>query len=142
VQLIHCVEEGGGLMPPYESRFRAVDQMQVLANIRSYYANAGIEKIPGVNQPEDHLGSLLRFMSLLCFMEGGAHKIDDPSSHSLTLGDNQRMQHTFLSNHILSWVPEYSQALQSQAKTVYLRLIGDWLERLVVYEASIFRHAI
>jgi len=76
------------------------------------YASAGFGDIAPEAGPQDHLGVELRFMSLLCYREMEAWQEGD----SVEAEAVRSRQEAFLQEHLLAWLPEFSERIAEYAK--------------------------
>lgn len=108
------------LAPPFESSFRKKQNTNSGENslsVTEFYNSYGwLSKFKGkIN--DDHLGIELLFLTLLIekFLD-----IDDAVCQIEMRNEICR----FIDNHILSWVPEWNEKLQSNARTLCFKGIG------------------
>jgi TorA maturation chaperone TorD len=108
------------LSPAYESIFRKkgnIDSGENPLRVTEFYNSYGwVSKFKGKIK-DDHLGIELLFLTLLIekFLE-----LDDAACQSEMRNEICR----FIDNHILSWVQEWNEKLQLNAKTLCFKGIG------------------
>jgi TorA maturation chaperone TorD len=108
------------LSPAYESIFRKMgntDSGENPLSVTEFYNSYGwVSKFKGKIK-DDHLGIELLFLTLLIekFLE-----LDDAACQSEMRNEICR----FIDNHILSWVQEWNEKLQFNAKTLCFKGIG------------------
>jgi TorA maturation chaperone TorD len=80
----------------------------------------------------DHIGVELSFMSLLCERERQGWEVGDMPAVHLLLTRELR----FLEDHLLRWVPELSQRISANARTLFYRGIGHLTEEFIRADAA------
>lgn len=112
-RLLRGIREGVGPPPPYESLYRGGGLMNDFGQSAvASYASAGFGDIFAEAGPQDHLGVELRFMSLLCYREMEAWQEGDP----VEAGAVRSRQEAFLQDHLLAWLPGFSERVAEYAK--------------------------
>lgn len=81
----------------------------------------------------DHIGVELSFMSLLCERERQGWEAEDMPAVNLLL----RHEFCFLEDHLLRWVPEFSQRISTNARTLFFQGIGQITEEFVRTDAGV-----
>lgn len=113
------------LAPLWESVYKTKDKLlfgKIELEVRNFYNSAGLD-IKG-NEPADYLPLELSFMSHLCDVndEGDLENINE----SLI------KQHDFLKEHLLSWIPLWTEDVNKNAETQFWSgfalLLKGWLE--------------
>ena len=116
---------GRGEIVPYGSWYLTGFLMeQPLAQLRGDLRLLGIERQPGVCEPEDHAAALCDTMALL--ING-----DAPA----TLGQ----QHHFYARHLEPWLPRFFRDLQQAASARFYRAVGQLGEQFIGVESQAFR---
>jgi TorA maturation chaperone TorD len=119
---------GRGEVVPYGSWYLTGFLMeQPLAQLRGDLRALGIERQPGVCEPEDHVAALCDTMALL--ITG-----DEPAP--------LESQHAFYARHLEPWVPKFFRDLQRAASARFYRAVGQLGEQFVGVESQAFRVSI
>jgi len=118
---------GRGEVVPYGSWYLTGFLMeQPLAQLRGDLRELGIERQPGVFEPEDHAAALCDTMALLI---GADHPVP------------LERQHGFFSRHLEPWLERFFRDLQSAGSARFYRAVGQLGEQFIGVEAQAFRVA-
>lgn len=118
---------GRGELVPYGSWYLTGFLMeQPLAKLRGDLRRLGIERQPGVHEPEDHAAALCDTMALLIGAESPA-----------TLAQ----QHDFFGQHLETWLPRFFRDLQKAGSARFYRAVGQLGEQFIDLESQAFRVA-
>ena len=116
---------GRGEIVPYGSWYLTGFLMeQPLAQLRGDLRALGIERQPGVCEPEDHAAALCDTMALLITS-------DAPAS--------LEEQHRFYARHLEPWLPQFFRDLQQAASARFYRAVGQLGEQFIGVESQAFR---
>lgn len=111
------------LAPPYESnyRFRKEYLLKQSSEVIEFYKSYGWESKFRDRIPEDHLGIELLFLTLMVekYLE-----LDDEACNYEMRNEICR----YIDQHILSWVPEWNENIQTEAATLGYKGIGTLIE--------------
>ena len=119
---------GRGEVVPYGSWYLTGFLMeQPLAQLRGDLNALGIERQPGVHEPEDHAAALCDTMALLITGEAPAPL---------------EQQHVFYSRHLEPWMPRFFRDLQQAGSARFYRAVGQLGEQFIGVESQAFRVAI
>ena len=119
---------GRGEVVPYASWYLTGFLMeQPLAQLRGDLRALGIERQPGVHEPEDHAAALCDTMALL--ITG-----DAPAS--------LEQQQDFYGRHLESWFARFFRDLQQAPSARLYRAVGQLGEQFIGIESQAFRVAI
>jgi TorA maturation chaperone TorD len=119
---------GRGELVPYASYYLTGFLMEKpLALLRDDLRRLGIERQPGVSEPEDHAAALCDTMALL--ITG-----DTPA----TLEEQRR----FYARHLEVWLPKFFRELQQAASARFYRAVGQLGEQFIGVESQAFRVSI
>lgn len=119
---------GRGEVVPYGSWYLTGFLMeQPLAQLRGDLRELGIERQPGVHEPEDHAAALCDTMALL---------ITGDASASL------EQQQGFFSRHMEPWIGRFFRDLQQAPSARFYRAVGQLGEQFIGVESQAFRVAI
>jgi TorA maturation chaperone TorD len=119
---------GRGELVPYASYYLTGFLMEKpLALLRDDLRRLGIERQPGVSEPEDHAAALCDTMALL--ITG-----DTPA----TLEEQRR----FYARHLEVWLPKFFRDLQQAASARFYRAVGQLGEQFIGVESQAFRVSI
>ncbi len=101
---------------PYESSWIDGGRFgRSLIELKSLYNEAGIERAKSYPEPEDHIAFELNFMHHLSTMA-----LEDEKNRAEYL----RMQYSFLSTHLLAWVPKFSDKLYENPETDLFKAVA------------------
>lgn len=118
---------GRGEIVPYGSWYLTGFLMeQPLAQLRGDLRGLGIERQPGVHEPEDHAAALCDTMALLITGE--------------TPVPLER-QFDFYSRHLETWLPRFFRDLQKADSARFYRAVGQLGEQFIGVESQAFRVA-
>ncbi len=116
---------GRGELVPYGSWYLTGFLMeQPLAQLRTDLSELGIQRQPGVSEPEDHAAALLDTMALLI-------TADEPTP----LEEQLR----FFERHIEPWMGRFFRDLQQAESARFYRAVGQLGEQFLGVEAQAFR---
>jgi len=116
---------GRGEVVPYGSWYLTGFLMeQPLAQLRGDLRTLGIERQPGVCEPEDHAAALCDTMALLITSDAPA-SLDE--------------QHRFYARHLEPWLPRFFRDLQQAASARFYRAVGQLGEQFIGVESQAFR---
>jgi TorA maturation chaperone TorD len=119
---------GRGEVVPYASWYLTGFLMeQPLAQLRGDLRALGIERQPGVHEPEDHAAALCDTMALL--ITG-----DAPAS--------LEQQQDFYGRHLEPWLARFFRDLQQAPSARFYRAVGQLGEQFTAIESQGFRVAI
>jgi putative dimethyl sulfoxide reductase chaperone len=112
--------------PPYGSFYR--DNRRVMGDstveVLQHYREAGLEVAAESVELPDHIAVLLDFLATLCETESGLRQ---KGKHDEA--DALRKQHDrFLGEHLLSWVPQFAQAVRENAMLPYYQSVCTLLD--------------
>ena len=128
-RLFRGIQEGYGPPPPYESLYRSSEfPTDIVEAVRSYFQAAGFDASEICEEPPDFLASELKLMGLLAFKE---HEwVQNGGSKQGRL--YRDLQHKFLHNHIMVWVPEYCQILIEASRVEFYRYLARYLSTFLM----------
>jgi TorA maturation chaperone TorD len=116
---------GRGEVVPYGSWYATGFLMErPLAELRDDLREIGVERQPGVHEPEDHAGALCDTMALL--ISG-----DPPAP--------LEAQQRFYARHLEPWLPRFFADLQRAASARFYRAVGRLGGHFVAVETQAFR---
>jgi TorA maturation chaperone TorD len=116
---------GRGEIVPYGSWYLTGFLMeQPLAQLRGDLRELGIERQPGVHEPEDHAAALCDTMALLITGEP-----------PVTL----ERQFDFYARHLETWLPRFFRDLQKAESARFYRAVGQLGEQFIGVESRAFR---
>ena len=129
-------------VPPHESLYRG-DACRMMTpvtfSVRAAYAAAGFEVVRKNTEPDDHIGTELEFMSLLCTRAAAAAQTGDTE----VLRRDVSAVGLFLEEHLLQWAPEFCQAVeendQSGFYAPWAQYLAAWLEADAVEQRALMR---
>jgi putative dimethyl sulfoxide reductase chaperone len=108
---------------PYESVYASTEKLlmqETQDQARQAYAAMGLAITVEGREPEDHLAYQLEFMSHLCLRAIAAQDATEETTLQMAL----EQQRHFLENHLLKWVPDFSEDLVRQAASDFYRALG------------------
>lgn len=114
---------GKVLVPPWESFYfhqeRVIFQEQTL-QVREWYRKYGLESVKLYNEPDDHIGLELAFVSHLANLAYSALMRKETEEFEQLL----EAQKQFLSEHTLQWAGGWSIQVEEHARTDFFRGIA------------------
>ncbi|MEI7611883.1 MAG: molecular chaperone TorD family protein [Betaproteobacteria bacterium] len=118
---------------PYESHVREGQLPGVYTGqVEAMMQAMGYAEVASEAPSPDHLGSELRFMSLLCHEEHEAWL----GSDSLSAGKSLSNQSLFLTEHLSMWAPDYCGELASRSTDNYLIGISRLARHVILEDIS------
>ncbi len=130
---LECSSEGN-FIHASESTFASIN-VQCIAPIREVlkkiYAESGLDLAFTAFREPDYIGSEFEFMEQLCSKEGVAWK-DLDRQEALKI---QETECDFLRNHLIRWVPRFSDVLLMQTQLVFFRGIACLTKGFILNEA-------
>jgi len=119
---------GRGEVVPYGSWYLTGFLMErPLAQLRDDLRELGVERQPGVSEPEDHAAALCDTMALLI-----------TAVDALPL----EQQYEFFARHLEPWLGQFFRDLQKAPAARFYRSVGQLGEQFIGVEAQAFRVAI
>jgi TorA maturation chaperone TorD len=109
--------------PPWESVYFSEKHMvfqEQTIQVREWYARFGVQAERINNEPDDHIGLEMLFISHLASLALQAIKEDDQNK----LNDILQAQRDFLSEHLLRWGPVWAKLVKQYANTDFYRGIA------------------
>lgn len=97
------------------------------------YEAAGLSIAPGGLRIPDHLGVELQFMAYLCRREAEAWQNGD----ALQAQEWRLRQERFVQEHLLSWLPKYSERLRQVNAHPFYQMAVKFLEELLGSEINL-----
>ena len=113
---------GTVLTPPWESVYFSEERLtfqESTLHVRDWYRRFGLEMIKLHNEPDDHIGLELEFLAHLAKL--GVAESEGSSQPPLELLDAQR---GFLTEHVLTWAPDWCRRVQVEARSKFYRGIA------------------
>lgn len=114
---------GEPLAPPWESTYFSVDQLvfqEQTIQVRNWYRKFGLQTEKLHQEPDDHIGLELSFISFL----------SSQALEALEAGDEARFttliesQEEFLSEHTMRWALQWCKLVEQHAQTEFFRGMG------------------
>ena len=105
--------QGVPLAPPLESNYTdsIINEASGAGKVSDFYDSYGWQKRSRYNVPDDNLGIELLFLTLLM---DKYIALDDEACRKEMRKEIRR----FLKNHVLSWLPEWNERMQENARTL------------------------
>ena len=113
---------GTVLTPPWESVSFSEERLtfqESTLQVREWYRRFGLETKKLHNEPDDHIGLELEFLAHLAKL--GVAESQGTAQPPLKLLDAQR---EFMTEHVLTWAPDWCGQVQAQARTNFYRGIA------------------
>ncbi|MEM2273024.1 MAG: molecular chaperone TorD family protein [Candidatus Bathyarchaeia archaeon] len=130
--------EKKGIPHPSESVYLTGNMLSEEETISEIYLEAGLIKSPEFKEPYDHIALQLYFMAHLC-----KKAIDFVKSGNLQdLLRNLQMQKSFLSEHLLKWVPKFAGDVIENSETSFYKAIGKITRGLICMEKDVIEEII
>ena len=111
------------LAPPWESVYFSEDRLvfqERTIQVRAWYRRFGVEAANHEQEPDDHIGLEFAFAAHLARQALVALEQQDQVAFENVLA----AQREFLSEHLLTWAPQWCNLVQSQANTDFFRGIA------------------
>jgi putative dimethyl sulfoxide reductase chaperone len=116
---------------PFESVYTSPDGLimqRARDEVLQEYRRAGLARVDGFNEPEDHIAIEYEFMASLC-----RKTIEALQAKNLTAAlDSLRWQQEFCEKHLSVWVPKFCQDLAKGARSDFYKgaalLTAEFLE--------------
>ena len=119
--------------PPWESFHRTEEKLMFshhTVEVRAFYERFGLVSERKDQEPEDHIGLELEFMAHLCERHGACLRRSDLEEASLTL----QAQRDFLSEHLLTWAPQFCQDVCRCAQSDFFVGMADLTEGFLTWD--------
>ncbi|SDD90930.1 TorD/DmsD family molecular chaperone [Sporomusa acidovorans] len=127
--------------PPWESVYLTREHLlfgEPTFKVKEFYRTFGIACSTGENEPDDHIGLELFFMAKL--IEQTILKLTNHQS----VVQEVTGQKTFLTEHIMQWVPAFCNDLQKNASGKFFYQLANitlgWLEADLVYLEGVLQN--
>lgn len=124
------------LAPPYESvylsKYHIMFEKQTL-EVRRFYEGFGLQVKKKMKEPDDHIGMELLFVAHLCGLVTAEIKKNESHRRIEIIEDLK----TFLSTHLLRWIPLFLKRVEEHAAADYF-LAAAYLTRGTVKDISNF----
>jgi TorA maturation chaperone TorD len=120
---------------PYESVYTSQERLlmqRARDEVLAAYRDEGLAKTAAFREPEDHLAVELDFMARLCQKTVDA-LAEGQIDAALALLDRQR---AFLDEHLLVWVPRFSQDLAQAASSDFYRGVAVLTQEHLAQEGA------
>ena len=131
VRIFRGICRGYGPPPPYESVYRSdIVMSDAPSDVLTLYHKAGLEVRGG--EPPDHIGFELGFMAYLCKKEAEYRIAADLKN----VTDFISFQNDFLSDHILTWVPQFCTKVLDYDNAFYAAVAELTLSWLLLEEKN------
>jgi len=124
---------GPGALPfePYESSWVDGERLgKSLLEVKTCYSEAGIERAAEYPEPEDYIAFELKFMQHLSMMAR-----TDRDQREATL----KTQHKFLSEHLLTWVPQFADALYEYPETEFFNAVAKITKGFLLLDGTFLK---
>jgi TorA maturation chaperone TorD len=116
---------------PYESWWVDGKLMgESLLKVKQVYRKAGIAKVKEYAEPEDHIAFELRFMHYLCEEELSADTEE-------RIAECLNIQKEYLNDHLLSWVPDFCDALTENKLSEFYKGIARLTKGFILLEEAV-----
>jgi TorA maturation chaperone TorD len=114
---------GKVLAPPWESVYFSEERMtfqQQTLDVRNWYRRFGLQAVRLYQEPDDHIGLELIFVSHLAQRSLQALEQNDIAAFETLIA----AQRDFLTAHLLKWAALWGKAVRSQVRTDFFRGIA------------------
>lgn len=133
-RLFRGIKENYGPPPPFECLYRGYPMMgEPALAVIGHYREAGFDEVAPEVGPQDHLGAELRFLSFLCYREMEAWADDDSAAARERIGQ----EWAFLDQHLLSWVPEYTERISRESREPFYKAAVALTRALVLEDRAL-----
>jgi TorA maturation chaperone TorD len=137
--LFLCVKEKP--LHPSESAYRSEDHAIYQEHrdeaLREYW-NAGVDKVKGFTEPEDHIAIELQFMAYLCRRTVEALEKNEKDEAKRYL----QTQIDFIDNHLAKWVPELTKDILENATVNFYKGIALVTNAFIESDRKVMRDLI
>ena len=126
---------------PYEGVWRAADdgvQALLFVNphsmaVERFCKSCGLGRPQGTNEPLDHAATELELMQHLCMRAAGMVEPSEgaPADEDLPGGSPAAAYEQFLSEHALTWLPRFAEAVARETRLPYYRAAAALLSGLI-----------
>jgi putative dimethyl sulfoxide reductase chaperone len=126
-RLFSVENSGEAIAPPIETRIRRLStrmQIKAVPPVTEFYSSYGWNSKFRNIFPDDHLGVELLFLTLLIEKYT---ELDDEACNIEMRGEIRR----YLTQHILTWIPEWNTFVQENAKTKSYKGIATLIQACV-----------
>jgi len=106
----------------YLSKSRMLYQSSIF-EVQQLYGEAGMIKSDQYSEPDDHIAVELMYMARLCEMTKEVDKTETGQAHRYL-----SLQQKFLQDHLLKWVPRFSQDLIDTAPPGFYKAVAYLLK--------------
>jgi putative dimethyl sulfoxide reductase chaperone len=133
-RLLRGLKPGYGPPPPYESVYTGTKEAPALhasMAVQQAYAEAGVGLPKEVRDQPDFIGLEIDFMRYLTEKESEAWTQGNQADALLAL----RREQSFLQEHMLPWIPQFSDVMFQQAALDFYRGIGRMTKGFVRHDA-------
>lgn len=119
---------------PYESIYTSKQHLmkqESSSSVAALYLEKGLEPRADMYRvPEDHLGLLLEYMAELC---------ERANDTEVCVEENDTEQKEFLMNHLMNWVPAFSQDMMKYASTGFYQGLAKMTKGFLSQERSLMK---
>jgi putative dimethyl sulfoxide reductase chaperone len=130
-RLLRGIKPGYGPPPPYESVYRGTGETavsQTMLEVQRAFAAAGASVPESAHEPVDYIGLELDLMRYLASKEAQAWRAGQEDQALAWLGK----QKTFLTDHLVLWVPQFSELMAEQASLGFYQGIARITKGFVI----------
>ena len=123
---------------PYESVHRSPMRLMMQdewEEVLKFYREVGLQRSETAVEPEDHLGIELECMARLCQRFTKAYDQGDDKACS----DSIQMQMRMLEDHLLLWVPRFTDEVLKVAKTEFYKSVAVITHEYLAMDAEFVR---
>lgn len=121
---------GGGVHHPSESAYRSSTHFimqQPRDDVLASYRTAYVDKVKDFPEPEDHIAMELQFMAHLSGKTAEAMQAGKKDEAKVLL----ETQKDFINNHLLVWVPKFTEDVMKAAKLDFYRAVAKITGRFI-----------
>lgn len=114
---------------PFESVYTSTEHTTMAGardDVRTIYRAAGFEKDENLHIGDDHIALELEYMAEVARQTAEAARGSEALGGQLA-GGRLALQAAFLDNHLLNWVPRFSDAMVRHAQTDFYRGLARFL---------------
>lgn len=122
------------LCPPYESSYiklKNLNPATIHSALIECYHKFGLNSSPSFAEPLDHITVELEFMHFLTFREGQAIEKESEDVEMYLMAEKD-----FCENHLIKWVPEFSNCLDKQANLRFFNLSALLTRDFIIHESE------
>ncbi len=105
-----------------------------------FYGKQGFVKDGSFQEPDDHIAVEFAFMSVLGWKSVEIAREDGLDSHPLRR--HLKLQHHFLAEHLVKWIPAWTKQVQKSSETEFYRALASLALAWVEADRKVLLHSL